>query len=61
MNFISAKPTIGELQQKAAQCEKQADAEQEPRATELRDEAQLYRAWITELRSGRWTAVHDGR
>ena len=61
MNVVPAKPTIDELQQKAAECDKQADAEAEPRARELREKAQLYRAWIAELRSGRWTSFHERR
>jgi hypothetical protein len=55
-DFIPAGATIAEVEEKAAKCEKQAAQELEPRATELREEAKVYRAWVKELRAGHWTA-----
>ena len=60
-SFLPPGSTIAELEQKAAQCETQADGETEPKAIELREKAKLYRNWIALLRSGRWTSIHDGR
>jgi hypothetical protein len=59
-NFVPSEPTIAELEQKAVECDKEADAEAEPNATELREKAKLYRNWIAMLRSGRWTSIHSG-
>jgi hypothetical protein len=55
-HFISPEMTVAELRQKAEACEKQAEREAEPAASELRDKAKLYREWIAQIRSGRWTA-----
>jgi hypothetical protein len=60
-NVVPPEPTIAELEQKAAECDTQANGESEPNATELREKAKLYRNWIALLRSGRWTSIHDGR
>jgi hypothetical protein len=60
-NFIPAAATIADLEQKAAECDRQAATEPEPDATELRERAKLYRAWIAQLRSGRWTSIHECR
>jgi hypothetical protein len=55
-HFIAPDAVIAELQQKADACEKQAIEETGPVASELREEANLYRTWIALLRSGSWTA-----
>jgi hypothetical protein len=55
-HVIPPDATITELEAKAAECEKKSVNEPEPRATELREEAKLYRDWATSLRSGRWTS-----
>ena len=60
-NFIPATATIAELEQKATECDRQAATAPEPEATEVHERAKLYRAWIVELRSGRWTSIHDCR
>lgn len=60
-DFVPPEPTNAELEQKAAECNTQADGESEPKARELREKAKLYRNWIALLRSGRWTSIHDGR
>jgi hypothetical protein len=54
--FIPADATLAELQKKAADCEERATQEREPLATALREEAKLYREWMTVLRSGLWTS-----
>ena len=41
--FIPREATVGELEQKAAMLGQKATTESEPRATELREEARLYR------------------
>jgi hypothetical protein len=56
VGFVPADITIAELEQQAADIEKQARKEAEPLATELREKAKLLRAWILDLRLGRWTA-----
>jgi hypothetical protein len=56
-HFIPRDATVAELERKATECERKAASEQEPRATELRDEAKLYREWATALRSGLWTSA----
>lgn len=58
-NFLPPEPTIAELEQKATECDKQANNETEPISTNLREKAKLYRNWIAQLRSGRWTSIHD--
>ena len=60
-NFIPAAATIAELEQKAAECDRQAAIEPEPDAMELRERAKFYRAWIAQLRSGRWISIHEYR
>ena len=54
MKLVPAGATIEELQKKAAACEEKAEAEPEPEATQLREEAALYREWIAALNSRRW-------
>ena len=54
--FIPADATLAELQKKSADCEQRATQEQEPIATALWEEAQLYRKWVATLRSGWWTS-----
>ena len=52
-HFIPRDATVAELEQKAADAEQTAVKESEPHATELREEARLYREWVASLRSGR--------
>lgn len=58
--IIPPDATIAELKKQVAECEKQALAEAEPLATELREKAKLLREWIAQLRSGHWTALRHG-
>ncbi len=60
-SFIPADATIADLKKQAAECEEQAAQEQDPAAAELREKAKLLRAWIDELRSGRWTAFGQSK
>jgi hypothetical protein len=53
---IPRDATVAELEQKANDAEKESANEAEPRATELRELAKLYREWIEQLRSGRGTS-----
>jgi hypothetical protein len=55
-HFIPRDATIAELGRKAADAEERSVKEPEPRATELREEAKLYREWAASLRSGLWTS-----
>jgi hypothetical protein len=55
-HFIPPDATVTELERKAADAEAKAANEPEPRATELRKEAMLYREWATSLRLGQWTS-----
>ncbi len=55
-HFIPADLTIAELKKQVDDCEQQTSKELEPLASELREKAKLLRAWIEELRSGKWTA-----
>jgi hypothetical protein len=50
---IPRDATVAELEQKANDAEKKSANEPEPRATELRELAKLYREWIAQLGSGR--------
>jgi hypothetical protein len=56
MKLIPADATIAELEKKATVCEEKAKQEAEPKATELMEEALLYREWIAALSSGKWHA-----
>jgi hypothetical protein len=56
-NFVSVAATLAELEQKAAECERQGATQPEPDSMELREKAMLYRAWIAQLRSGPWTSL----
>jgi hypothetical protein len=56
MRLVPADSTIADLEEKATECEERAQKESEPEATKLREEALLYREWITALRSGKWHA-----
>jgi len=55
-HFVSPKAAIDELEKKAKDCESRAQQESEPKASELLEEAKLYRTWIAAIRSGHWTA-----
>ena len=55
-HFIPREAILDELEKKAADAEQGAATKPEPRATELREEAKLYREWAASLRSGRWTS-----
>jgi hypothetical protein len=57
LHFVPAAETIGELEQKAMECERQAEIEPEPQAAKLRETAELCRTWIAQLRSGRWASI----
>ena len=56
-HFMPAHVTLADLKKQADDCEQRAANEPEPLASELREEATLLRAWIEDLRSGRWTAL----
>jgi hypothetical protein len=56
MKLVPPDATIAELEKKAADCEEKAKQEAEPKATELGEEALLYREWIAALSSGKWHA-----
>jgi len=53
MKLVPAGATIAELEKMATDCEEKAKKEVEPEATKLREEALIYREWITALRSGK--------
>jgi hypothetical protein len=55
-HFIPRDPAVAELERKAANAEEQSAKQAEPRATELLEEAKLYREWAASLRSGLWTS-----
>jgi hypothetical protein len=55
-HLIPRDATIAELERKAADAEEKSAKEPEPRATELREEAKLYREWVASLRSALWTS-----
>ncbi|MFB3815497.1 MAG: hypothetical protein ACE14L_15445 [Terriglobales bacterium] len=55
-NIIPANATIEDLEKKAAECERRAKEEKEPVATQLKEEAELCRAWVARLRTGLWTS-----
>jgi hypothetical protein len=55
-HFIPRDATVAELERKAADAEEKSAKEPEPRATDLREEAKLYREWAASLRSGPWTS-----
>jgi len=51
-HLIPRDTTIAEPERKAADAQETSAKEPEPRATELREEAKLYREWAASLRSG---------
>jgi hypothetical protein len=53
--FIPRDATVADLKRNA-ECEQKPASKEEPRATELRKEANLYREWATTLRWGQWTS-----
>jgi len=55
-HIIPAGITVAELQDKAKACARMAEAEKEPVASELREEAALYRKWIALLKGEMWTS-----
>jgi len=55
-SFVPADITVTELEKQATDLEEQARKETEPLATESREKSKLLRAWILDLRLGRWTA-----
>lgn len=50
------RDALAELERKAAHAEQESAKQPEPRATELREEAKLYREWVAQLKSQRWTS-----
>jgi hypothetical protein len=58
-SFVPADIIIAELKKQAADVEEQVESAAEPLATELREKAKLLRAWILDLRLGRWTAFRS--
>jgi hypothetical protein len=56
MKIIPANDVIADLERKAAQCEARAECEGEPAATQLKEEANRIRAWITDLKTRKWTS-----
>lgn len=56
LHLIPRDATIDELEKKAAECDREAGIADEPQAAKLRDEAALYREWVTALRRGLWTS-----
>ena len=55
-HFIPRNAAVAELERKAAEAEEKAANEPEPRATELPEDAKVYREWATSLRLGQWTS-----
>ena len=51
MKIIPAGDVIADLEKKTAECEAKAESESEPIATELKEEANLIRAWIAALKT----------
>ena len=56
MKIIPANDVIADLERKAAECEARAESEAEPAATQLKEEANRIRAWITDLKTRKWTS-----
>jgi hypothetical protein len=54
--FVPPGATIDELERKAAELDERAAKAEEPRAAELRREAELCRKWAASLGSGRWSS-----
>jgi hypothetical protein len=55
MKIIPADDVIADLERKAAECEAR-ESEAEPAATQLKEEANRIRAWITDLKTRKWTS-----
>ena len=56
MKFIPADAVLAELEAKAATYAAQAEEHPEPRASELRERAELCGEWLKTLKAGKWTA-----
>jgi hypothetical protein len=56
MKIIPANDVIADMERKAAECEARAESETVPAATELKEEANRIRAWITDLKTRKWTS-----
>ena len=56
MKFVPADETIADLERKAFECEQAAKVQPEPAATKLQKLAALCRAWVVELKSGKWAS-----
>jgi hypothetical protein len=56
MNIVPAGKTIAELEKKAEECENKAKQEVEPLASQLKQEASLFREWVKTLKSRKWTS-----
>lgn len=56
MKVIPAHDTIAELEQKAREYEEQSEGECAAIATRLREEAELFREWISALKARKWTS-----
>jgi hypothetical protein len=57
MKIIPAGDVLTDLERKAADCEARAESELEPIATQLREKARVIRAWIADLKAGKWISV----
>jgi hypothetical protein len=56
MKILPSGTTLAELEEKAAEYEREAECAAEPVATELREKARLCREWITSLETGAWSS-----
>jgi hypothetical protein len=54
MHIVPYNLEIVDLERQAKDYERKAETESEPKATQLREAARERRAWIAELKSGRW-------
>ena len=54
MHIVPPDPQNADLEKQASELEKKAESEQEPGATKLKEAAKERRAWVDELKSGRW-------
>jgi hypothetical protein len=54
MHIVPSGPQIEDLETQATELEKKAESASEPEVSRLREAAKERRAWIAELKSGRW-------
>jgi hypothetical protein len=54
MHIVPFEPQIEDLERQATELEKKAESASDPEVSRLKEAAKKRRAWIADLKNGRW-------